>query len=484
MTEVEESLDPEDWEHSRALAHQMVDDAIDYLRTVRERPVWQAMPETVREQLQRPLPEEPTNLNQVYQSLMDNIMPYPMGNIHPRFWMWYMGSSNFTGAMGDFMAAIVGSNLGGGNHAAALVDRQVVDWCKQMVGFPNSSSGTLVSGGSMANIICLTVARNVMADSDIRAHGVADITRPLKFYASDQVHSCHQKGLEVLGLGKQSLTRIRTNNAYEIDTEALEQAIITDTKAGLKPVCVIANAGTVNSGAIDDLQSIAALCKEHGLWFHADGCIGALIAIAEKNSHLVAGLEKADSIALDPHKWLHAPFEVGCAVIKDAHAHLNTFSLTPEYLEKTQRGIAATNDWLFDYGMQTSRGFRALKVWLAIQEHGIKKFGRLIDQNIAQAKYLTALITATTELELLTPTVINIVCFQFNPGNFSNEFIKKINIEIMLQLQETGTAAISDTTLDGKHCLRVAINNHRTRQCDLDMLVAEVLRIGQALSKT
>ena len=483
MTDIEETLDPEDWEHSRALAHQMVDDAIDYLQTVRDRPVWQDMPVKVRDQLCKPLPDEPTDLSQVYQSLMENIMPYPMGNIHPRFWMWYMGSSNFTGAMGDFMAAIVGSNLGGGNHAAALVDRQVVDWCKQMVGFPNSASGTLVSGGSMANIICLTVARNIMADSDVRAHGVKGITHPLKFYASDQVHSCHQKGLEVLGLGEQSLTKIKSNNAFQLDIDALEQSLAADRKVGFKPACVIANAGTVNSGAIDDMQAIAELCQQQGLWFHADGCIGALIAIAEKNNQLVCGLEKADSVALDPHKWLHAPFEVGCAVIKDAHAHLNTFSLTPEYLEKTQRGIAASKDWLFDYGMQTSRGFRALKVWLAIQEHGVKKFGRLIDQNIAQAKYLTSVVTATTELELLTPTVINIVCFRFNPGNLSNQIIRNINTEIMLQLQEQGTAAISDTTLDGEHCLRVAINNHRTRQCDLDLLVAEVLRIGHALSQ-
>ena len=482
MSEAEETLDPDDWEQSRKLAHQMVDDAIDYLQTLRDRPLWQDMPVDVREELQLPLPQDPTDLNQVYQLLMENIMPYPMGNIHPRFWMWYMGSSNFTGAMGDFMAAIVGSNLGGGNHAAALVDRQVVGWCKEMVGFPSSSSGTLVSGGSMANIICLTVARNIMADSNVRTHGINGIPLPLKFYASDQVHSCHQKGLEVLGLGEHSLTKVKSNDAFQIDIDALKQAIVTDRKAGFKPTCVIASAGTVNSGAIDDLQAIAALCQEQGLWFHADGCIGALIAIAEKSSHLVSGLEKADSVALDPHKWLHAPFEVGCAIIKNAQAHLNSFSLTPEYLEKTERGIAASQDWLFDYGMQTSRGFRALKVWMTLKEHGIKKFGRLIDQNIAQANHLTELIKAHTNLELLTPTTINIVCFRYNPGNKSDETIKTINTEIMLQLQETGTAAISDTTLNGEHCLRVAINNHRTRTSDLDLLITEILRLGQTLT--
>lgn len=481
MTNTEETLDPEDWEQSRKIAHRMVDDAIEYLKTVRERPVWQDIPDGIRAQLRKPLPENPTDLGDVYQALMDNVMPYPMGNIHPRFWMWYMGTSNFTGAIGDFMAAIIGSNLGGGNHAAALVDRQVVDWCKQMIGLPLSASGTLVSGGSMANIICHNVARNVMAGCDIRAQGVSAIPHPLRFYGSDQLHSCHQQAMEVLGLGKQGLRQIKSNRRFEIDLDALVQAIEDDRKAGCKPAAVIATAGTVNSGAIDDLNAIAELCREQRLWFHVDGCIGALITIADKYGHLVAGLEKADSVALDPHKWLHAPFEVGCAIIRDSAAHLNTFTLTPEYLEKTRRGVAAADDWLFDYGLQTSRGFRALKVWLAVQEHGINKFGRLIDQNIDQAHYLSGLITRQPNLELLTPTVINIVCFRFNPGDKGKQQIKDINVEIMLRMQETGVAAISDTTLDGEHCLRVAINNHRTRRSDLDLLVSEVLKTAKEI---
>ncbi|MCB0109629.1 MAG: hypothetical protein KDE53_27090, partial [Caldilineaceae bacterium] len=340
-----------------------------------------------------------------------DLMPYPMGNIHPRFWMWYMGSSNFTGAMGDFLAAIIGSNLGGGNHAAAMIDNQVVDWCKEMVGFPASASGTLVSGGSMANMIGLTVARNVMAGIDVREEGVAAMDKSLRFYSSDQVHGCHQKAVEVLGLGWQALVKVPSNAHFEMDIAALRAAIQADRAAGLQPACVIANAGTVNTGAIDDLVALAALCDEENLWFHVDGCIGALIAIAPENRHRVAGLELADSVALDPHKWLHAPFEVGCALVRDARAHLQTFTLTPEYLERAQRGVAAA-DWLYDYGMQTSRGFRALKVWLSLQEHGIQKFGRLIDQNIAQGQYLTKLINAAPQLELMTPTNINIVCFR------------------------------------------------------------------------
>lgn len=482
MHNTEETLDPQNWEHARALAHKMVDDAVEYLQTVRERPVWQAMPPDVLETFQTSLPEEPTELEVVYQRFLENVLPYPMGNIHPRFWMWYMGSSNFTGAMGDFLAAIIGSNLVGGNHSATMVDRQVVDWCKQMVGFPVTASGTLVSGGSMANLICLTVARNVMAGIDVREEGIGAVPQPLRFYSSDQVHGCHQKGLEVLGLGRQALRKVESNTKHQIDLEALKEAVNVDRAAGLNPACVIANAGTVNTGAIDNLEAIADFCRQEKLWFHVDGCIGALIAIAPNNRQLVSGLEQADSVALDPHKWLHAPFEVGCAIVRNAQDHLSAFSLTPEYLEKAKRGIASGN-WLHDYGMQTSRGFRALKVWLSLQEHGVKKFGRLIDQNIAQAHYLTELIEANPRLELATPTNINIVCFRFNPGEIDDEALKRLNLEIMLRLQETGVAAISDTTLRGQHCLRVAIANHRTDQSDLDLLVSEILRLGEKILK-
>ncbi|MEZ4680997.1 MAG: pyridoxal-dependent decarboxylase [Caldilineaceae bacterium] len=346
MNHSEETLDPQDWEATRALAHRMIDDAIAYVQTVRERPVWQAMPADVQAGFTTPLPDEPTALEEVYQRFVENGLPYPMGNIHPRFWMWYMGSSNFTGALGDFLAAIIGSNLGGGNHAAALIDNQVVDWCKEMVGFPASASGTLVSGGSMANMIGLTVARNVMAGIDVREEGVANMGKPLRFYSSDQVHGCHQKAIEVLGMGRQALVKVPSNEHFEMDIAALRAAIQADRAAGLQPACVIANAGTVNTGAIDDLVALAALCDEENLWFHVDGCIGALIAIAPENRHRVAGLELADSVALDPHKWLHAPFEVGCALVRNARAHLQTFTLTPEYLERAQRGVAAA-DWLY-----------------------------------------------------------------------------------------------------------------------------------------
>ena len=461
----------------------MIDDAVEYTRDVRERPVWQIMPPEVRAHFRSAAPQEGQPLEEVYAEIVTNMLPYPMGNIHPRFWMWYMGSSNFTGALGDFLAAILGSNLGGGDHAATEIDKQVVNWLKEMMGYPADASGTLVSGGSMANMIGLTVARNRMSGINLRELGLGALKAPLRFYGSDQIHSCHQIAMEAMGLGNIALRRVPTNAACQMDMAALRAAVTEDRAAGLHPACVIATAGTVNTGALDDLGAIADLCTSEGMWMHVDGCIGALLSIAPEGKALVRGLARADTIALDPHKWLHAPFEVGCALVRDADAHFGTFTVTPEYLENAPRGIAS-GAWLHDFGFQTSRGFQALKVWMALKEHGVAKFGRLIDQDLAHARYLTERIAATPDLEVCFPTTINIVCFRYNPGGLPEATLKNLNTEIMVRMQETGAAAVSDTTVRGRHCLRAALSNHRTTRDDLDILVKEVVRQGAAVLET
>ncbi len=480
--EPEETLDPDDWSAARALAHKIVDDAVLHLSSVRDRPVWQEMPEAVRAAYLTPLPEQAARLEDVYREMSENLMPYPMGNIHPRFWGWYMGASNFTGALGDFIAAIDGSNLGGGNTAAAQLDRQVVNWLKAMLDFPTTASGTLTSGGSMANMVGLTVARNTMAGVDVRVEGVTSLPQPLRYYASDQAHSCHQKAMETLGLGSRALRHIASDAAFRMDIASLEHAIAEDRAVGLRPVCVIATAGTTNTGSIDDMRAIADVCRREGLWFHVDGCIGALIKIAPVNRQMVDGIETADSIALDPHKWLHAPFEAGCALVRDARKHYGAFSLHPEYLEEKPRGVAA-GEYLFDYGFELSRGFKALKIWMSLKEQGVAKFGRLIDQNIAQGAYLTELVAADPMLELMAPTAINIVCFRYRGDGGSEEALKALNTELMLRLQEAGTAVPTDTIVHGRHCLRVAINNHRTRREDLQLLISETVKLGRALER-
>jgi glutamate/tyrosine decarboxylase-like PLP-dependent enzyme len=482
-TRREETLDPDDWSAARAVAHRAVDDAIAHLAGLRESPSWRQPSPQARAFFAQPLPQAPEALAKVYDDVIDHVRPYPMGNVHPRFWAWFMGAGNFTGALGDFLAAVDGSNLGGGQTAPALLDRQVVRWLRAMVGLPESASGTLTSGGSAANLVALTVARNAKAGIDVRAEGVGAMPRPLRFYASDQVHSCHQKALEILGLGHKALHMVPTDAEFRIDLAALQAAVAEDRARGLQPAAVIASAGTVNTGAIDDLQAVGALCRREGLWFHVDGCIGALLRIAPTHAHLVAGIDQADSVALDPHKWLHVPFEAGCALVRDARLHYATFALHPEYLEEHARGVAGA-EYLFDYGIELSRGFKALKVWMSLKEQGVQKFGRLIDQNIAQAAHLAALVEAEPRLELMAPAPINIVCFRHRLPGATEAALKAFNTEIMLRLQEAGTATISDTTLGHRHTLRVAIANHRTRRVDLDLLVSEVLRVGAELQRS
>jgi aromatic-L-amino-acid/L-tryptophan decarboxylase len=326
----------------------------------------------------------------------------------------------------------------------------------------------------------LTVARNVMAGVDVRVEGVTSLPQPLRFYASDQAHSAHQKSLEGLGLGSRSLRIVPTGADLRMDVASLTRMIAEDRAAGLRPACVIATAGSTNTGAIDDLLAIRTLCKLEGLWFHVDGCIGALIRIAPENKHLVDGIEAADSLALDPHKWLQTPFECGCALVRDGAAHRAAFTLHGDYLQVQTRGIAA-GEFLADYGYELSRGFKALKLWMSLMEQGVAKFGALIDQHIAMGRYLAEAVEAEPELELIAPAVINIACFRYRGRGGAEDSLKALNTEIMLRIQESGVAVPTDTTVHGKHCLRAAINNHRTMRADLDMLVAEVLRWGRQL---
>jgi glutamate/tyrosine decarboxylase-like PLP-dependent enzyme len=476
-------LDPADWQAIRALAHRAVDDGFDWLSTVRDRAVWQPTPAAIMARFHEPLPRKPQGAEAAYQDFHDWVLPYPMGNVHPRFYSWFMGNGTAMGAIGDFLAAIVNPNMGGGNHVAMQVETQVIDWCKEIVGFPADAGGLLVSGGSMANLVALTVARNVMADCDVRAQGVRAMPAALCVYASVEVHSCAQKALEMLGLGSEALRKVPVDAAYRIDLGALQRMIDDDRARGLKPACVIGNAGSINTGSVDDLAGLATLCAREKLWFHVDGAIGAVVALAPRHRQLMAGMERADSVALDLHKWLHVPFEAGCTLVRNRSAQHAAFALTPEYLKRAERGLMSGALWFSEYGPQLSRGFRALKVWLSFKEHGLEKFGRLIDQNIAQAHELAALINARPELELMAPVVLNIVCFRYRPPGFAPDQLNAFNEELLIRLHESGIAAPSYTTLKGHYCLRAAIANHRTESSDLKLMIDTVCRLGAELRR-
>jgi glutamate/tyrosine decarboxylase-like PLP-dependent enzyme len=477
-----QTLDPQDWSSFRALAHEMIDGMVDHLSTVRERPAWQPMPDAIRASFDEPLPRDGEGADAAYRAFIERVRPYPTGNIHPRFWGWVQGSGVPLAALADMLGSALNPHMAGFNHAPALVEHQVIAWLAELVGFPRDASGVLAIGGTMANVLGLAVARHAKAGFDVRSEGLQGGAHPrLLLYGSAETHGWAVKAAELLGLGSTSFRRIAIDDEYRIDLAALRETVARDRDAGHRPFCVIGTAGTVNTGAIDDLRAVAQFCRDESLWFHVDGAFGALAHWSDALRPLVAGIEEADSIGFDLHKWMYLPFDVACTLVRDAELHRATFAHAPSYLAETTRGVIAGGLPFADRGVDLTRGFRALKVWMTLKAYGVDAFAHAIEENVRQARHLAARVEASDALELLAPVSLNIVCFRYTAAEA--ERLNAINEEILLRIQERGIAVPSGTILHGRYAIRVAITNHRSRIDDFDALVDAVLAIGAEVAE-
>ncbi|MEM9305078.1 MAG: pyridoxal-dependent decarboxylase [Pseudomonadota bacterium] len=476
-----DTLDPSDWAAFRAVCHEAIDDMVDHMAGIGDGPAWQTVPQAARDALAAPLPTDPAPLAAVYGDFREHVLPYPLGNAHPRFWGWVMGNGTAEGMLADMLAAGMNPHVGGYDQAATLIERQVLGWLREVMGYPDDGGALLVSGGTMANLIGVLVARNAH-DSTVRQDGVDPGQGRLTLYGSSDTHSWVEKSADIIGLGRSAFRRVACLEDGTLDLEALAQAVAADRAAGHRPLCVIGNAGTVDGGAVDDLDAIADFCEAEQLWFHVDGAFGALLALAPAYRDRLRGMERSDSLAFDLHKWGYVQYELGCVLVRDAQLQRQAFETNAAYLAPAGRGIQPDALEFSAMGPQLSRGFRALKVWMTLQTHGTSKLGRMIERNVAQAQRLVERIAAEPQLELLGPAPLNVVCFRYRPQGVDAAPLDRINKEVLLRIQESGLAVPSSTIREGHFALRIAITNHRTVEADIDLLADAVLSHGAAIA--
>lgn len=465
----EETLDPTDWEAFRALAHGAVDRMLDFQRDVHGTDAWREVPADVDARFRTGVPMSGAGTQAVYDDFLETVLPYPTGLHHPRWWGWAGGTGSPTGMLADMLAAGMNAVPGNFNDAAARVEAQVLDWMKSLMGFPEDASGVITSGASVANLIGLTVARDA-AFPDVIDRGIGSLDAKPVLYASTEVHSSVHKAAMLLGLGRGAVREVPVDDRYRIRVPELEGRIAEDRSSGLAPFAIVGTVGTINTGGLDDLEALADVAEREGLWYHVDGAFGAIAALSPRARHVTAGMDRADSLAFDFHKWMYVNYEAGCVLVRDRAAHRRSFSAGGDYLAPLPRGTGSLAEMAAARGPQLSRGFKALKVWMTIKEHGIEKFGRLVDQNLAQTRYLAELIDASRHLTRVAPVDLNVVAFRYDGGD-DEQLRERVNRELLMRIQERGIAIPSSTHLDGRFTLRACICNHRSRAEDFEDFV-------------
>ncbi|MBR7800348.1 cytochrome D ubiquinol oxidase subunit I [Undibacterium sp. FT137W] len=458
----------------------MLDDMFDYMQHIRERPVWQPVPEGIRQRYHESLPREGVALEEIHQRFLHEVMPYSAGNAHPGFMGWVQGGGTPVGMLAELLAAGLNANLGGRDQMPVEVEKQMTRWMQELFQFPDSASGLFVTGTSIANFIAVLIARAKALGLASRKTGIASNPQRLVAYASVGAHACVSQAIDMAGIGTDALRLIPVNENFEMDLDCLRQAIQADRLAGMTPFMIAGTAGTVDVGAIDNLSALADFAESEELWFHIDGAFGALAMLAKDIAPRLKGIERADSIAFDFHKWLQVPYDAGYILVRDGDAHFDTFAISTSYLKRETRGIAAGTKWPCDFGPDLSRGFRALKAWFTIQVYGTERLGKMISHTCEVARYLQRQIEGNPRLELLAPVNLNIVCFRYLHENQTQ--LDDLNRDIVFELHESGLAAPSTTRVHGHLAIRAAIVNHRTGKHEIDRMLRAVIQFGDRLS--
>jgi glutamate/tyrosine decarboxylase-like PLP-dependent enzyme len=469
------------------VGYQVIDLIAGYLDGLPAGPVFRPVPEDLAKRfLATPAPARGADPERILAEFAETIAPYPFGNGHPRFWGWVNSPPVVIGALAEALGAAMNPSCAGGNHAAIYVERQVLNWFKTMLGFPAESMGLLVSGGSMASLTALAVARHVHAGFDVRRKGLQGAGPRLILYISEEGHGCLRKSAELMGIGGDNVRTVAVDPGLRMRVDDLQARVVADLAAGHRPFAVAASAGTVNTGAIDPLADVAEVCRRHGLWFHVDGAYGAPAVLTRHYRDALGPMALADSVALDPHKWLSIPVEAGLVLVKDQQAMRDAFSLVPPYL-RTDGSLTGVGGppWLSEFGLQQTRGFRALKIWMAMKHVGLDGYARMIEEQIELARYLHERVRAMQNLETMAPPGLSIVCFRYAPPvlRADPKKVDSVNQLILERIQLSGEAFLSSTVVRGAFVLRACIVNYLTTRSDLDALVDLVLREGHALTR-
>ena len=479
-----------DAETFRAIGHQLVDQIAGLLDSVPRRPVTPGeSPSAVREALglTGPLPERGADPAGLLEDTARLLFDHSLFNAHPRFFGYITAAPAPIGILGDFLASALNPNVGGWtlSPAATEIESQTVRWIAELIGYPSDCGGILVSGGNMANFVGFFAARAARAGWNVREQGLATGGRALRVYASAETHTWLQKATDLSGLGTSAIRWIAVDADLRMDVAALRAQIESDRSAGEVPLVVVGTAGSVSTGAVDPLRAIAAVCREHGAWFHVDGAYGGLAAAVPDASNDLRGLVEADSVAVDPHKWLYAPLEAGCALVRDAEALRAAFSYHPPYYHFEER---ATN--YVDYGPQNSRGFRALKVWLALRHAGAAGYRRMIADDIALSRVMAEAVRAHPELELVTQA-LSIATFRYVPEDLrarvgeaeTEAHLDALNRALLDRLQHDGDVFVSNAVVSGRYLLRACIVNFHTTRADVEAVPGIVVRAGREIDR-